>query len=184
MTELRQLMLILSAVPFVHAQQNTPHVGYVYPAGGQQGATVEVRVGGQFLISVNSALVSGSGVQASVVKCVRPMNQESFHKLRNDYAALRQKQHDAGRHGAAAWTNEDEKKLADLKDKMDSAVVKPVTPAISEIVTLRIALAPDAAPGERELRLSTFHGLVRRRRGNRAPPLYPPCLPSPNSCIL
>ena len=33
----------------LHAQQNSPHIGYVYPAGGQAGTTFEVIAGGQFL---------------------------------------------------------------------------------------------------------------------------------------
>ena len=38
-----------------------PHIGYVYPAGGRQGTTFQVVVGGQFLDGVNDACVSGDG---------------------------------------------------------------------------------------------------------------------------
>ena len=41
----------------------TPHIGYVYPAGGKQGETFQVTVGGQFLDGVNEAIVSGGGRQ-------------------------------------------------------------------------------------------------------------------------
>ncbi len=40
-----------------HAQ-NIPRIGYVYPAGGQQGTTVQVRLGGQGLDDVNAALIT------------------------------------------------------------------------------------------------------------------------------
>ena len=159
MTRLRYLLLVFLAVPFVQAQQSTPHVGYVYPAGGQQGATVEVRVGGQFLTGVASAMVSGSGVQASVVKYVKPMSNGQYMKLRDDYNALRQKKAEATRQGKTL-TSEEEKRLADMKDKMANYVRKPATPAICEVVTVRITVAADAAPGERELRLSTSSGLT------------------------
>ena len=46
--------------------QTTPYIGYVYPAGGQQGTTVEVRLGGQRIDGLHSALVSGKGVSAEV----------------------------------------------------------------------------------------------------------------------
>ena len=39
-------------------------IGYVYPAGGRQGATFQVAVGGQFLDGVTNAYVSGAGVRA------------------------------------------------------------------------------------------------------------------------
>ena len=159
MTRLRHSMLILLAVPFVQAQQTRAHVGYVYPAGGQQGATVEVRVGGQFLTGVTNAMVSGSGVQASVVKYDKPMTNGAYNQLREDYAALKQKKTDLTKQGKAL-TSEEEKRLADMKDKMANYVRKPATPAICEIVTLRITVGPDAASGDRELRLSTSSGLT------------------------
>ncbi len=57
-----------------HAQQS-PHVGYVFPAGGRQGTEFEVRVGGQFLDGVAAAHISGPGIQVKVVELVKPMTQ-------------------------------------------------------------------------------------------------------------
>ena len=45
-----------------------PHIGYVYPAGGRQGAMFQVAVGGQYLNNATNAYVSGAGVQAVVVE--------------------------------------------------------------------------------------------------------------------
>ncbi|MBM3840009.1 MAG: hypothetical protein FJ398_18995 [Verrucomicrobia bacterium] len=56
----------LSIIASLHAQPVTPHIGYVYPAGGQQGASFQIKVGGQFLDGVTNAFVSGAGVQAAV----------------------------------------------------------------------------------------------------------------------
>ena len=52
-----------------------PHIGYVYPAGGRQGTTFQVTVGGQHLAGVSRAFVSGGGVQATVVEYVKPTTQ-------------------------------------------------------------------------------------------------------------
>ena len=42
--------------PFRLAQQQAPHIGYVYPAGGRQGTTFQVTVGGQFLDGVTACM--------------------------------------------------------------------------------------------------------------------------------
>ena len=44
--------------------QPRPYIGYVYPAGGQQGTTARVRLGGQQLDAVDRVIVSGAGVEA------------------------------------------------------------------------------------------------------------------------
>lgn len=70
------LILNMLCVPAVWGQSNRggPHIGYVYPAGGQRGSTFEVVVGGQNLRGAEGAYVSGKGVRARVVKYYRPLN--------------------------------------------------------------------------------------------------------------
>ena len=58
----RVLALLLLAVPAAFAQ-NIPHIAYVLPAGGRQGTTFEVQMGGQFLPNVSAASVSGRGAE-------------------------------------------------------------------------------------------------------------------------
>jgi len=53
--------------------QMKPHIGYLYPGGGQQGSVFQVLVGGQFLRGANHVYISGEGVQASVVQHYRPL---------------------------------------------------------------------------------------------------------------
>src|ERR1019366_3387046 len=74
---------ILLALAFTARAQNTPHLGYVYPAGGRQGTTFQVLVGGQFLVNVTNAFVSGAGVHAKVMEYNRPLNQKEFSDLRD-----------------------------------------------------------------------------------------------------
>lgn len=64
------------------AQQRGAHIGYVYPAGGQQGATFEAIVGGQFLTGVNAIDVSGGGVQAKIVELIQPISGKEINNLR------------------------------------------------------------------------------------------------------
>lgn len=62
------VVVMLAMAEAVHAQQREPSIGYVYPAGGQRGTTVEVLVGGQGLRAANGVYLSGNAVRATVVK--------------------------------------------------------------------------------------------------------------------
>ncbi len=44
-----------------------PYIGYVYPAGGQQGTKFEVTLRGQRLKGASDVYISGQGVRASVL---------------------------------------------------------------------------------------------------------------------
>ena len=54
------LTFLMALTPGVWAQR--PYIGFVYPAGGQQGATVQIRLGGQGMEQVSAILISGTGV--------------------------------------------------------------------------------------------------------------------------
>ena len=83
---------MLLMVPAVWAQQqNLPHIGYVYPAGGRQGATFEVVVGGQNLNGVTNVVVTGPGVQAVVLNQKRTLTPKEAKELREEMEALQAK---------------------------------------------------------------------------------------------
>ena len=68
-------------------------IGCVYPAGGQQGATIEVIVGGQNLRAVTNAYVSGEGVHASVTRYLPVPRREQLQELQRQLLVLaRQRQ--------------------------------------------------------------------------------------------
>lgn len=72
-----RIIVLLSAVVLMYshrlpkAQAELPHVSYVFPAGGQQGTKVSVKVGGHFLHEGAPFEVFGKGIQASdkIVRC-------------------------------------------------------------------------------------------------------------------
>jgi hypothetical protein len=86
-----------AAAPFApaawgQAGAQTPRIGYVYPAGGQQGSTIEVTVGGQLLRGVTDAYVCGEGVYASVSSYYPPgrsLTRERRQELRRRLEELR-----------------------------------------------------------------------------------------------
>ena len=47
------------------------YIGYVYPAGGQQGTTFPIRLGGQALADACDLTVSGEGVSARLIEYYR-----------------------------------------------------------------------------------------------------------------
>lgn len=160
------LVGLLALTPPARAQR-APHIGYVYPAGARAEATSQVVVGGQFLDGVTGAMVSGPGVTTTVVDFNKPMNQGQFNMLRDRLQQLQEQKRAALRPGAGAggantntWTAADEKALAELRERLlKNPPNRNATPAIAEVVTLRVTVAGDAPPGDRELRLITPLGL-------------------------
>ncbi|MDR0703833.1 MAG: hypothetical protein LBF88_02485, partial [Planctomycetaceae bacterium] len=59
------LFLLISSS--AEAQQRNPKIGYVYPAGGQQGTTFEILIGGRQITRSSEVLISGSGVRGRVL---------------------------------------------------------------------------------------------------------------------
>lgn len=65
-------LAVLSFIsPFVWAATNQPHIGYLYPAGGQQGHEVLIAAGGQFLQRPEAVYVSGEGVKVEIIQYYR-----------------------------------------------------------------------------------------------------------------
>ncbi len=69
--------------------QNRPYIGYAYPAGGQQGTTFRVKLGGQNLDGVNSVTVSGEGVSGKVVEYLRKLGTQEMTLLREQLNELK-----------------------------------------------------------------------------------------------
>ena len=174
------LAVLIAAVPAARAQQ-TPHIGYIYPAGGRQGATIDVTVGGQFLNGVSEAYFSGQGVTATIVKHTRPVSRGQLNKLGQKVREI-QKRQQAGKKKGAGSTNY-RANMAELATEFEafakSIGVKEMTLAklailrkqqndpkrqpndqIGEKVLMKLTLAKDAEPGERELRLKTSQGIT------------------------
>jgi hypothetical protein len=70
-----------------------PHIGYVYPAGGQRGTTVQILIGGQHLGGVTGVHLTGHGITGKVVEHYRPVRNlqpEQRFELGNRMAACAQ----------------------------------------------------------------------------------------------
>lgn len=154
--------------------QRNPRIGYAFPAGAQQGATFQMRLAGQYLDGVSGIVVTGGGVEASVVKHVKPMNGKELN-LARDRAQDLQRALDKSKGEGSRITIRSEsdtnhieildravaaKELATLRQSL----ANPKNRArenlqLSEDVVLAVRITEDALPGRRDLRLRTPTGL-------------------------
>jgi hypothetical protein len=130
------------------AQPSPPHLAYVFPAGGQRGATFEVKVGGQFLTGAASAFISGNMVQVEMGEYVKPLTPQQATQLRNRATELRNQ----------PTSPAVQKELLEIRQKL-ATFDRNMNPILAETVTLKITIASTAALGKRELRLATPQGL-------------------------
>ena len=164
-----------AAMPGARAQRD-PRIGYVYPAGGRQGTTFQAAIGGQYLDGVTGVDIGGGGVQATVIEHVKPLTGKEVNLLRDRLKELQQmmnptkpdKWESDTDGGTNATANPDpnmdraalQKEMAEIKKKLANPKNRNRdNPQLSEDVTLKVVLAPDAEPGQRELRLKTASGL-------------------------
>jgi hypothetical protein len=139
---------LFSAVPA--RAQNVPHAAYVFPAGGRQGTTVQVSLGGQFLQNITDVFVSGSGIDSKVIDYLRPTNPMQAMQLRDRMQELQKLPM-----GAAVF-----QEMVDIRSKLlIFNTTRLTSPVLAETVTLQIAITPDAPPGKRELRVANPQGL-------------------------
>jgi hypothetical protein len=132
--------------------QNAPHIGYIYPAGGQQGTTFLATAGGRNL-NATDASCSGQGVHATVLQQERQVTPSEQKELQETLSRIREKRQNGQRVTAA------EAQLAEeIKQKLANFGRRLTNPSLGEFVTLKITVDPDAEPGNREIRLLTSAG--------------------------
>ena len=176
-------LLLASPALLCGQQQNLPHIGYVYPAGGRQGTSFQVTLGGQYVNTVTNAFISGPGVKIAIIDHTRPITPQQLNALREKLKELQDrkaaaspapatKAGNAKKSGPAVaraatnvvmtnvvFTVADQKLLVETRQMVMAGQRKPPNPAIAETVTLRVTLDASIEPGEREIRLATPLGL-------------------------
>lgn len=177
-------IFISLAAPARAQAQVRPYIGFAYPAGAQQGATVNIRLGGQGLDGVHSIRVTGSGVTAKITDFYRRLNNQEMQLLNEQISSLRRQTMSASSKAAlkvAEQTDmmadnqmepmaakeenaEAEKEAArDMIQKIEKRTLEfvqnPACAAIASLVLVDITVAPDAEPGEREIRVITERGV-------------------------
>jgi hypothetical protein len=134
------------------------HIGYVYPAGGQQGTTFEAVIGGSGLADADGVLVSGSGVTATISKQEQQVTPKEQQELKEQLAKLKEKRQQGER-----MTADDMEMAVHAKERLTQFGRRLANPSLGEFVTIRFTIAADAAPGARDLRLLSRAGLSNPR---------------------
>jgi hypothetical protein len=134
----RPTLGLLAAVllaPFAfaqNAQRNTPpHIAFAYPAGGKQGTTFTMSLGGQNLNGATDVYVGSPGISAKLVGYERPLTQKEFNDLREEMQTLMEKRAASrgvappARFENAAKKDSEKKKAASEKTAASSADPSP-----------------------------------------------------------
>jgi len=171
------LALSMAIAPSVRAQR--PYIGFTYPAGGQQGTTFLIRLGGQGLDGIHEIHVSGTGVSAKLLEYFRPLSNQDVSLMGAQLRSLTPTKKKRASTPDPMMTSEmaimtmisstttgktmaavSEKDVikARIQKRISEHMQRPACSSIATLVFVEVTIAPDAPPGERELRLITTRG--------------------------
>lgn len=150
------LAILLISFSTASAQDITPRLGYAYPAGGQQGTTFQITLGGRYLDDIKHVYFSGSGLDAKLLHEIEPMKSEEAGALRKRLTELNRLPKEKRDAKARLEIARLERKIAIY---LGETTRRRAQPAISEAVALEVTIAADADPGRREMRVETRRGL-------------------------
>jgi len=177
------LAALLAGAPAAWGQRRA-YIGFVYPAGGQQGTTFPVKLGGQGLEDASEVLVTGTGVSGKVLECYRRIGPQEITLLREQLKDLKKAKTapsetmmgseqpmmssemtmDSGtRESKAKPVVGQGEGAAKLVNRIEKRIAeycnRPASVALAGLVFLEVTIAPDAEPGRRELRIRTPVGV-------------------------
>jgi len=148
------LVGVLAIAAEAQPQRSSAYIAYAYPAGGQQGTTVQIRLGGQRLTGLRDAVVSGTGVSAKLVKYFRNLGNQELTLLREQLNLLRREA--AAKTRANEPVDETAKELvARIEERIGEWVNRPACASHAELAFVDVTIDPQAEPGPREIRLIT-----------------------------
>jgi hypothetical protein len=121
------LLILCAAGAWGQSASREPSVGYVYPAGGRQGTSFQITVGGQNLQGVSRLLVSGGGANATQIRHVPPLNPQQRMELQRRLTEIRDKRMAAlaARNPAAAARLEERRQEAGQERRPDTSERRP-----------------------------------------------------------
>ena len=168
-------LVACTACAWAQSGRGGPHVGYVYPAGGRQGATFRVVVGGQLLGGANGVWISGEGAHGRVVEYIRPLDNNELRDtawfvrelVRRRWSArvmdfVRQSE-DPPELPDHPWLrgldHNTPGELARLRNRLFDPK-QQLNTQIAEQVAVEVTIDPGAPAGKRELRLLTPNGVT------------------------
>ena len=179
---MKKALFILWAAAAAWAQGADPYVGYIYPCGVQAGTTNRLIVGGQFLWSTRAGTVSGDGVKIVDVELVpgfAPPPGSQFRYLANWLDAISKGDRSTPplptdpKARVDEWRSNRWWTVLGTLDEQKLSIVEhflyvrrnplQMSPSLSQRLLVTVAVAPDAKPGPRELRMFAQNGMSAPR---------------------
>ena len=127
------------------------YIGYVYPAGGQQGTTFPARIGGQRLDDACSATVSGKGVHVKLIDSFRKLDPQSYRLVNEQLQLIK--------NDKSALDETTQKIKEQIQFRIAEYVRQAASESLATVIDLEISVDADAAPGPREIRIMTPLGI-------------------------
>lgn len=147
-----------------------PHVGFVYPAGGLPGDTIQVTIGGQYLKDFADLHLSGVPAKSQLTDYLRVYDRQEINRIRRMKETFEAKLAEESDIQVKAQIERQidlvEHELEMIKeitreDKANPAMAakKQFNPQIAERITVDLTLPENTAPGDYELRVITTNGI-------------------------
>ena len=181
------------------------HIGYLYPAGGRAGTTVEVLVGGRAFGNVNNVWISGGGVKVLGLEKVPHMGHvpapqkryliSCLKLLRKGVTEFPPRPEDTKEWRKNRYYDELGKLPPLQRELVERHLFIPTdplqkSPSIADMAIVKLEIAGDAKPGRREFRLvgkdqisDPLPFYVDTLREINEPRFTPPELPRPRSAF-
>lgn len=153
------------------AQNSSPNIAYVYPAGAQRGATSKILIGGKKFKDAKAVYVSGKGVTGKIVEVLNPPDRNIFPALHNKFEKKYLIEHpelkeemEADLQKARAKIRkavfENKENADEFREAGEGYYLRFVSSdPMAESVEIELTVAPDAELGERDIKILTPAGL-------------------------
>lgn len=168
-----KFVIIVTLLLISNINAKIPHIGYIYPAGGQQGTKCNIKIGGQFLDRINEVYITGDGIQAEIIKYTESP-QKTRNKMKrelNALTALKEGQTnskfltkakmDKYKSLTIQQINERIKKMKKERRELSKMLRNPKrqpNTQIEETISLEFTISKNAVLGKREIRLMSKFG--------------------------
>jgi hypothetical protein len=147
-----RLSVFLLAGTMMIFSVSAQYVGFVYPAGGQRGTTFMITLGGQSFQGIDGITVSGSGVHARIIEYNKKMNNQETQLLGEQLRELKN-----------VSPIQPDPVISNLIERIEKLlrenIQTPACASIANLVRVQVTIAPDAEPGQREIRVRTARGI-------------------------
>jgi len=141
------------------------NLSYVYPAGGRRGTTFRLVVGAPRLPQNLEAVFSGAGIEARLVSILSPIPPKDREEIAGELRELVRRKSSAAKTARdreappSVWSDDDDRRLQELLRKTAQTARAREAPAFGGRAEFDVRIAPDAALGQRDLRIAGAGGI-------------------------